>query len=316
LPTTITTYNSFVAGTKARASEVNVNFSNHRGNLFPIEEATATASHNTHDLGSLTHQWENLYLHQSPYVNGSQLAVTPVGAIIPFAGLSAPAGFLMCDGSAVSRTTYATMFSVIEEYWGAGNLSTTFNIPDLRGRFIEGRDAGVARDLGASTRSSSLALFTESHSITTATLTQSGFLTATVGRLRVGYRAWATGGIPTCTIASINTATGALTFSLTSTAATTTATFNFDAGGDNVGSTQLDQFQGHDHADTATYGKKNVFTASTGGGGQRVIDDVATSTMSYFPVLGNPAVTLAIDTPRYGSQTRPINAYVNFLIKY
>lgn len=62
------------------------------------------------------------------------------GVIFPFGGTAAPTGFLMCDGSAVSGTTYAALFAVIGSTFGAGDGSTTFNVPDLRGRVLAGRD--------------------------------------------------------------------------------------------------------------------------------------------------------------------------------
>lgn len=66
-------------------------------------------------------------------------AMLPTGAIIAHAASSTiPAGFFLCDGSAVSRTTYATLFSVIGTVYGAGNGSTTFNIPDLILRYMRG----------------------------------------------------------------------------------------------------------------------------------------------------------------------------------
>lgn len=58
----------------------------------------------------------------------------PAGIIMPFAGTVAPEGYLFCDGSDVSRTTYATLFGVIGTTFGAGDGSTTFNVPDLSGR--------------------------------------------------------------------------------------------------------------------------------------------------------------------------------------
>lgn len=58
----------------------------------------------------------------------------PAGIIMPFAGTAAPEGYLMCDGAAVSRTTYATLFAVIGTTFGTGDGSTTFNVPDLSGR--------------------------------------------------------------------------------------------------------------------------------------------------------------------------------------
>ena len=70
------------------------------------------------------------------YVDG--LTGAPAGVIMAFAGTAAPTGFLSCDGSAVSRTTYATLFAAIGTTWGSGDGSTTFNVPDLRGMFVRG----------------------------------------------------------------------------------------------------------------------------------------------------------------------------------
>lgn len=60
------------------------------------------------------------------------------GMIFPYAGENAPAGYLMCDGSAVSRTQYPALFAAIGTKYGAGDGSTTFNLPDLIGRFVLG----------------------------------------------------------------------------------------------------------------------------------------------------------------------------------
>src|SRR5690348_9602357 len=78
-----------------------------------------------------------------PAVDGSQLtglAAVPSGVVVPFAGSSAPAGWLLCYGQAVSRTTYAALFTVIGTVFGSGDGSTTFNVPDLRGRAAFGVD--------------------------------------------------------------------------------------------------------------------------------------------------------------------------------
>lgn len=64
----------------------------------------------------------------------------PVGAVMAFAGSSAPANWLLCDGSAVSRTTYGQLFAAIGTTYGTGDGSTTFNLPDLRGRVPAGKD--------------------------------------------------------------------------------------------------------------------------------------------------------------------------------
>jgi microcystin-dependent protein len=59
---------------------------------------------------------------------------SPTGALTAFAGSDAPTGWLLCYGQALSRATYAALFAVIGTTYGSGNGSTTFNIPDLRGR--------------------------------------------------------------------------------------------------------------------------------------------------------------------------------------
>lgn len=62
------------------------------------------------------------------------------GVMLPFAGTAAPSGWLLCYGQAVSRTTYAKLFAVIGTTFGAGDGTTTFNLPDLRGRVPVGKD--------------------------------------------------------------------------------------------------------------------------------------------------------------------------------
>lgn len=64
----------------------------------------------------------------------------PIGAVIDYAGSTAPTGWLFAYGQAVSRTTYAALFAALGTTYGTGDGSTTFNLPDLRGRVIAGRD--------------------------------------------------------------------------------------------------------------------------------------------------------------------------------
>ena len=81
----------------------------------------------------------------------------PSGMVMHFANSTAPSGWLECDGAAVSRTTYAALFSAIGTVYGAGNGSTTFNVPDLRGEFIRGWDHGRGVDSSRAIGSSQLA---------------------------------------------------------------------------------------------------------------------------------------------------------------
>jgi len=64
----------------------------------------------------------------------------PAGVVAPYAGTSAPTGWLLAYGQAVSRETYSDLFTAISDTYGAGDGSTTFNLPDLRGRVAAGKD--------------------------------------------------------------------------------------------------------------------------------------------------------------------------------
>lgn len=68
-------------------------------------------------------------------------SLVPAGCIMQYGASSAPSGWLLCDGSAVSRSTYATLFAIISTTYGSGDGSTTFNLPNLKGRVPVGRDA-------------------------------------------------------------------------------------------------------------------------------------------------------------------------------
>jgi len=63
---------------------------------------------------------------------GTLYADSPIGTILPYGGASAPSGWFLCDGTAVSRTTYSELFAVIGTAFGSGDGSTTFNLPDMR----------------------------------------------------------------------------------------------------------------------------------------------------------------------------------------
>lgn len=80
-----------------------------------------------------------LYDNLKNLIAGATLyADTPLGTINAFGGSTAPEGWLLCQGQAISRTTYADLFKVIGIAFGAGDGSTTFNVPDLRGEFLRG----------------------------------------------------------------------------------------------------------------------------------------------------------------------------------
>jgi len=165
----------------------------------------------------------------------------PPGVVIPFAGATAPSGWLLCDGSAISRTTYAPLFAAIASAWGYGDNSTTFNLPDLLGRFLRGKTTDVARDPGYAAR----------------TICNTGGNTA-----------------------------------------------------GNVGSVQGDVFQAHSHQ-VDIRGNSNFIQGTVSITGNSAGADVGLGAAAHaLGVLG------ANGSPRASSETRPINANVNYIIKY
>lgn len=80
------------------------------------------------------------HTHEVADVSGLSSLVVPSGSVISFAGASAPAGWLFCYGQAVSRTAYSGLFAAIGTTHGSGDGSTTFNLPDMRGRVAAGKD--------------------------------------------------------------------------------------------------------------------------------------------------------------------------------
>ncbi|MEM7179495.1 MAG: phage tail protein [Spirochaetota bacterium] len=105
------TLNTFTSGSTVSSSQINDNFTTLK---------TAIESLNTEVQTNLTS------------INTNSLSTIPKGTILSYAGVTAPTGFLLCQGQAVSRTTYADLFTIIGTTWGSGDGSTTFNVPDSR----------------------------------------------------------------------------------------------------------------------------------------------------------------------------------------
>ena len=133
---------------------------------FAIKELKQFVS----DASALPAQW-----YVTPTVRNPNLAAMPVGSLTvwPSTG-AAPSGYLLCNGIAVSRTTYAALFAVIGTTYGAGDGSTTFNLPDSRARSPIGSGQGsgltnrvLAATVGAETHSLvSGELASHSHTVT------------------------------------------------------------------------------------------------------------------------------------------------------
>ena len=132
---------------------------------------------------------------QIDYTYHSAYPVIPVGAVIDFAAASLPAHYLLCNGAAISRTTYALLFSIIGTTWGVGDGSTTFNLPNLADQVIAGAGGslfgGAVGASGGSATHTLIANELPAHTHAVATGAASGTGAAT--RLASGSGAGTTG---------------------------------------------------------------------------------------------------------------------------
>ena len=118
----------------------------------------------------------------------------PAGTLTMFAGDTAPAGWLMCDGSAVDRTTYADLFAVLGTQYGLGNGTTTFNLPNIQNRFPVGKGPTSWSDtLNKKGGSKDLIVVSHTHSTPNHTHTASGSSNVVNGQ-QLDVRNKATGG--------------------------------------------------------------------------------------------------------------------------
>jgi microcystin-dependent protein len=141
----------------------------------------------------------------------------PSGTVVAYAGAASPSGWLLCDGVAVSRTTFAALFAAIATSYGAGDGSTTFNVPDLRGRVGVGKD-----DMGGSPANRA--------QVSTTINTTNGASTASVASaagLAIGMTVVSANIPAATTIAAINGTTLTLSANATGTASGVAARFSF-----------------------------------------------------------------------------------------
>jgi len=118
------------------------------------------------------------------------VAGVPTSAVFCVAVATVPTGYLECNGAAVSRTTYAALFAIVGTAYGAGNGSSTFNLPDLRGEFIRGFDNGKGTDSGRSIASSQAgANASHNHSISLSGTTSTKSLTGGIRKISEGFNA-------------------------------------------------------------------------------------------------------------------------------
>ncbi len=231
-----------------------------------------------------------------------------VGEMKAFPGSVVPAGYLLCDGSAVSRSVYSSLFSVLSTAWGVGDGSTTFNIPNMKGRILRGLASYVDATCTGLPGSNNATFAGHPYR-------QSG--------IRVRLTGGSLGGLVTATdywviYIDANTLAFASTFanalagtkiSLSANSAAvisqwedtdaTTRTASTVGGdsGQNIGSLQTDASKKHQHT---------VLRTSSGGGGNGL--EYVTGTQAG--VGDEPTTTVGAE------ETRPLNIAVNYIIKY
>lgn len=182
----------------------------------------------------------------------------PSGSVFAYGGSSAPAGYVMANGQAISRTSFATLFGVYSTTYGVGDGSTTFNVPDLRGRSIYGAD-----NMGGASPANRL-------QVSTNITTTSGSTAATVASasgLAAGQVITATSIGAATTIASINGTSVTLSANAT---ATGTNAARFSALGDAQALGQaggaISHAQGANEIASHNHGGSSLSASSSGSG--------------------------------------------------
>lgn len=144
-----------VLGNTVLSSSLSVAGSTVLSSSLSVSDRTVLGS--TLSVAALVEMSSHLSVAGSADVTGRVYQAThmlvPPGSVVAYIASSAPGGWLLCDGSAVSRTTYSILFGIIGTTFGTGDGSTTFNLPDMRGRVPVGYGTGsglTARTLAAS----------------------------------------------------------------------------------------------------------------------------------------------------------------------
>lgn len=251
-----------------------------------------------------------------PRIIGVNYQEVPIGTLAPFAGGNVPSGWLVCDGSAVSRTTYSKLFTAIRTTWGVGDLSTTFNIPDFRGRTMRFADGSAGLDPDKTVRTAQVAgTFNLTNCATT-----SGNSTITVtstANLSKGMSVSGAGIPGNCAIFAILSATtfqlgttGNASQNASATNASVTLTFSNAAIANYVGSLQADEYVSHNHSQNSHAHGIQVY-----GNAAAINTQVATSA-DILRGTGSTNGATATNNPSGGNETRMKNANVMAIIKY
>lgn len=210
----------------------------------------------------------------------------PIGVLMYYPSSSIPYGWLFCDGSTVSRTTYANLYAAIGTTYGVGDGTTTFTLPDVRGQFI--------RSWAGST--STAAVVTGSIASTTLTVTA-----VTSGVLRVNQTISGTGVTANTRITGIISGSGGIgsyTVDTSQTVASTTITASVADAGRTAGTSQAGQFKSHNH------GMRNAGNPNLN------------SQAQFVGYNSNPNNAPVYNWNEGGIETRPVNTALVICINY
>jgi microcystin-dependent protein len=165
-------------------------------NWVALQAASAIGSNVTFTLPSADgSDGQMLQTDGSGVLSFTTVQGVPSGAVFCLAVSSVPADYLECNGAAVSRSTYAALFAVIATTYGAGNGSTTFNLPDLRGEFVRGWDHGRGVDSGRSIANSQGSQYTQHNHAAGSLDVANKSLTGSATKIAESFTHGATSGI-------------------------------------------------------------------------------------------------------------------------
>jgi microcystin-dependent protein len=255
-------------------------------------------------------------------------SLAPTAAVLPFAGVSAPKGWLLCDGRSISRETYASLFEAIGTMYGSGDGETTFNLPDYRWTFLRGCGPNLtATGSGvASTLAENFATFN------THGFNRNGIkvrrLSGTLSNLAANtdYYTVLNPDDPNLLGFAISKANALNGIRVTLSGSNTAVIGQWedpDASGRganawgansaaNVGSVQTDGFKNHGHTISGGSGVNFPVSVATAFGGAGTYGVTAGSGSTQLP-YGNSVIKA--DLTNTTPETRPSNISVNYIIK-
>lgn len=286
-------------------SDIYYGFIETQPSSIPVAVLTGTAS--TASSDSIKIAWNSTTSKASLTINSTDYTQWPIdivgsagptGMVIMYAGQTPPSGYLIADGSQVSRTTYANLFAVIGTTFGSGDGSLSFTLPNLVGYFMRGWDSSGTVDPNTSTQSGT----TASSSVTITGLSDTTYLVVGMGV--------SGSGIPSGT--KIATIVSSTSITLTN-AATASATVTLTFSGRQFGSIQQDSNAPISLTDPGHKHTVEHFAATSGGGYGPTDGSTNASPVGTFDTS---SVSTGITLSGSGLESRPKNIALLPCIKY